>query len=99
MMTAKTDLPFAKIGLGCVTFGREINEDASFAMMDYAVQHGITFFDTAEAYGDGASERIIGNWLRSRVCASGSRSRPRSRAALPGLTCAKRSSAALSASA
>jgi 1-deoxyxylulose-5-phosphate synthase len=66
MMTAKTDLPFAKIGLGCVTFGREINEDASFAMMDYAVQHGITFFDTAEAYGDGASERIIGNWLRSR---------------------------------
>ena len=41
------------IGLGCVTFGREITEDAAFALMDYAVDHGITLFDTAEAYGGG----------------------------------------------
>lgn len=34
--------------------------------MDYAAEHGIYLFDTAEAYGAGASEKIIGNWLRSR---------------------------------
>ncbi|MES2392098.1 MAG: aldo/keto reductase, partial [Acidobacteriota bacterium] len=56
----------SKIGLGCVTFGREIDEDQSFAIMDYAVEHGITLFDTAEAYGGGASEKIVGRWLRSR---------------------------------
>ena len=60
------DIRLSKIGLGCVTFGREIDESQSFAIMDYAAEHGICFFDTAEAYGAGASEKIIGNWLRSR---------------------------------
>lgn len=56
--------PPATIGLGCVTFGREIDRAASFAMMDHALQHGISFFDTASAYGAGASESIVGEWLR-----------------------------------
>jgi len=60
------NIRLSKIGLGCVTFGREIDESQSFAIMDYAAEHGITVFDTAEAYGGGASERIIGDWLRSR---------------------------------
>lgn len=42
-----------RLGLGCGTFGREIGEAESFALMDYAVEHGITLFDTAEAYGGG----------------------------------------------
>src|SRR5262245_31269898 len=42
-----------RISLGCVTFGREIDEDCAFATMDYALEHGITLFDTAEAYGGG----------------------------------------------
>ena len=46
-------IPRGRLGLGCVTFGREIPEDACFALMDYAVEHGITLFDTAEAYGGG----------------------------------------------
>ena len=50
---------FSSIGLGCVTFGREIDQQASYSLMDYAVEKGITFFDTASAYGDGASEKII----------------------------------------
>lgn len=54
------------IGLGCVTFGREIDAATSFAMMDHAVARGITLFDTASAYGGGESERIIGQWLKSR---------------------------------
>lgn len=52
-----------QIGLGCVTFGREIDKAASFVMMDHAVENGITFFDTAPAYGSGASEIIVGEWL------------------------------------
>jgi 1-deoxyxylulose-5-phosphate synthase len=54
------------IGLGCVTFGREINADDAFAIMDYAYSKGIHHFDTAAAYGGGASEKIIGRWLSSR---------------------------------
>jgi aryl-alcohol dehydrogenase-like predicted oxidoreductase len=54
------------IGLGCVTFGREIDEPTSFKLLDHAFDRGITFFDTAAAYADGASETIIGNWLSSR---------------------------------
>ncbi len=57
----------SRLGLGCVTFGREIGRDPSFAMMDYALDHGISFFDTAVAYGGGASERIVGEWIASRA--------------------------------
>ena len=58
----------SKIGLGCGTFGREIDQARAFAMMDHALAKGVTHFDTAEAYGRpaGASERIIGAWLASR---------------------------------
>jgi aryl-alcohol dehydrogenase-like predicted oxidoreductase len=42
-----------KLGLGCVTFGREIDEEASYRIMDYALRNGITLFDTAESYGGG----------------------------------------------
>jgi aryl-alcohol dehydrogenase-like predicted oxidoreductase len=35
-------------------------------MMDYALEHGISFFDTASAYQYGASETIVGKWLASR---------------------------------
>lgn len=54
------------IGLGCVTFGREIDPVASFAMMDYAMVRGIALFDTASAYSNGGSERIVGQWLGTR---------------------------------
>lgn len=54
------------VGLGCVTFGREIDAAASFAMMDHAVARGIILFDTASAYGGGESERIVGQWLKAR---------------------------------
>lgn len=57
--------PRYALGLGCVTFGREIDAATSFAMMDHAVARGITLFDTASAYGGGESERIVGQWLRS----------------------------------
>jgi len=58
--------PLPRIGLGCVTFGREIDERASFEIMDYAAANGLRVFDTAESYGGGESERIIGRWRRQR---------------------------------
>lgn len=63
----RTGRTISAVGLGCVTFGREIDEDTAHRIMDHAVEKGVTFFDTAEGYGqDGASERTIGNWLRLR---------------------------------
>jgi len=55
-----------QIGLGCVTFGREIDEAAAFALLDHAYSRGVRHFDTAAAYGNGASERILGKWLASQ---------------------------------
>jgi 1-deoxyxylulose-5-phosphate synthase len=63
---------FSSIGLGCVTFGLEIDHQASFSLMDCAVENEITFFDTASSYGDGASEKIIGDWIADRHPASDS---------------------------
>ena len=54
------------IGMGCVTFGREIDKRESLAIMNHAFEHGITLFDTAAAYGQGASELVVGEWLQSR---------------------------------
>ena len=53
----------AVLGLGCVTFGREIDRETSFKLMDHAYTRGIRLFDTAAAYGNGTSERIVGEWL------------------------------------
>ena len=62
----KTDLKVSSIGLGCVTFGREIDESTSFAIMDHALSRGINLLDTAEAYGGGASETVVGRWIKDR---------------------------------
>lgn len=61
-----TDLKVSSIGLGCVTFGREIDEATSFTVMDHALERGITLFDTAEAYAKGRSEEVVGQWLKAR---------------------------------
>ncbi|MCX6901383.1 MAG: aldo/keto reductase [Verrucomicrobia bacterium] len=59
-------LRVSRIGLGCVTFGREIDEAAARVLLDHAHALGVTFFDTASAYSQGASESIIGRWMASR---------------------------------
>lgn len=62
----RTALQVSSIGMGCVTFGREIDEATSFAVMDRALEQGITLFDTAEAYANGRSEEVVGAWLAAR---------------------------------
>jgi aryl-alcohol dehydrogenase-like predicted oxidoreductase len=52
--------------MGCVTFGREIDEATSRQVLDRAWERGINFFDTAAAYADGESERVLGRWLAER---------------------------------
>ena len=57
------------IGLGCMSFGGifgATTEMESFACLDAAHGAGITFFDTANIYGMGVSETVLGNWMRSR---------------------------------
>ncbi len=60
----QSDLVISSIGLGCVTFDREIDAASSYPIMDYAVERGITLFDTAEVYAEGKSEQVVGEWLR-----------------------------------
>jgi len=62
----QSDLNVSSIGLGCVTFGREIAAPDAFAVMDRAVERGINLFDTAEAYAAGVSEEVVGQWLSRR---------------------------------
>ena len=54
------------VGLGCNAFGRRIDQDAATKVINGALDAGITFFDTAEGYGNGLSEVYIGNALKGR---------------------------------
>src|SRR5690349_8625968 len=62
----RSDLRVSAIGLGGATFGREIDEPTAFAVLDRALERGITLFDTAQAYSAGRSEEILGRWVASR---------------------------------
>jgi 1-deoxyxylulose-5-phosphate synthase len=57
----KTDLQVSRLGLGCTTFGREIDEAASCQVMAAALDLGLTLFDTAEAYGGGQAQQYRRN--------------------------------------
>lgn len=57
------------IGLGCMSFAGfygETDRDTSFATLDAAWAAGIDFLDTAELYGKGLSESVIGAWQKDR---------------------------------
>src|ERR1700726_4884064 len=54
------------LGLGTMTFGVEADEPGAHAQLDRFVEAGGTLVDTADVYGDGRSEEIIGRWLASR---------------------------------
>jgi aryl-alcohol dehydrogenase-like predicted oxidoreductase len=63
----KTAIEISEMGLGCWQMGAdwgEVSEDTAFAIMKAAVDEGVTFFDTADVYGNGRSETLIGRFLR-----------------------------------
>ena len=52
--------------LGTMTFGAEADEQTSFGMLDDYFAAGGNFIDTADVYGAGVSEEIVGRWLKAR---------------------------------
>jgi len=76
------------VGLGCNNFGMRIDETASAAVVDAALDAGITHFDTAEMYGGGRSEEFLGRALNGRrdqvVIATKASPRPKDDAFEPG---------------
>ncbi|MCB1490328.1 MAG: aldo/keto reductase [Rhodobiaceae bacterium] len=69
----RTDIEVTSICLGTMTWGQQNTEAEGFQQMDYAVDRGINFFDTAELYSIppkaetyGATEEIVGNWFKAR---------------------------------
>ena len=65
-----TDLDVSVICLGTMTWGEQNSQKEAFDQMNYSVERGVNFFDTAELYAVmprketyGKTEEIIGNWF------------------------------------
>src|SRR3712207_3564124 len=56
----------SELCLGGMTFGGDADEEASRQLLDRYVDAGGNFVDTADVYGGGASEEIIGRWLSTK---------------------------------
>jgi aryl-alcohol dehydrogenase-like predicted oxidoreductase len=54
------------VGLGCNNFGRRMGAEAATRVVLAALEEGITFFDTADIYGGGQSEEMLGSALKGR---------------------------------
>ena len=70
---SNTGILVPEICLGTMTFGEQNTQEQGFEQLDYALDQGINFWDTAEMYPvppkpetQGATERVIGNWIASR---------------------------------
>ena len=65
----RTGRKVSVVGLGTWQLGADwgaVREEDAFAVLDAAVAGGVDFFDTADVYGDGRSEQLIGRYLRER---------------------------------
>ena len=59
-------LEVSVVGIGCNNFGASLDADATKDVVDAALEAGINFFDTANAYSYGVAEAILGNALKGR---------------------------------
>jgi aryl-alcohol dehydrogenase-like predicted oxidoreductase len=57
---------FGGVGSAPQFFGQGLSQDQAFELMDAAWSAGISWFDTADAYGGGRSEQAIGRWIAAR---------------------------------
>jgi len=67
---ARLDRTVGVVGLGCWQLGAdwgEVDDDDALGVLRSAVGAGVTFLDTADVYGDGRSESLIGRFLRERA--------------------------------
>ncbi len=62
----RTGVQVSVLGLGTNQIGRVVDEAGARVMIDRALELGVNFIDTAESYGNGASEQILGKVLRGR---------------------------------
>ncbi len=69
----KTDWDVSVICLGTMTYGEQNTQDEAFEQLDYAIDNGVNFIDTAEMYSvpgrketTGSTEKIIGAWIKER---------------------------------
>jgi aryl-alcohol dehydrogenase-like predicted oxidoreductase len=65
----RTGRPVSVIGLGCWQLGADwgnVGESDALDVLHAATDAGVTFLDTADVYGDGRSERLIGQFLKQR---------------------------------
>ena len=68
-----TNIDVSVICLGTMTFGEQNSEKDGFEQMNYAIDRGVNFIDTAEMYAVptraetyGKTEEIVGNWIKSK---------------------------------
>ncbi len=70
---SNTDIKVSKICLGTMTFGQQNTESEAHEQLNYAVEKGVNFIDTAEMYSipgrketQGSTEKFIGSWLKNQ---------------------------------
>ncbi len=61
-----TGIEVSKISMGAMTFGGQIDEKTGIEAVDYCIEQGINFFDTANGYTYGKSEEILGKALKGK---------------------------------
>jgi aryl-alcohol dehydrogenase-like predicted oxidoreductase len=61
-----TGVKISALSLGTMMFGGQTDEAASLSIMDYSYEQGLNFWDTANVYNQGESERIVGKALKGR---------------------------------
>ena len=68
-----TDIKVSKICLGTMTFGQQNSKSEAHEQLNFAVEKGVNFIDTAEMYSipgsketQGSTERFIGSWLKDQ---------------------------------
>ncbi len=66
----RDNIQISDVGLGCWQLGADwgnVEIETAHAILQTSVDHGVTFFDTADVYGNGRSEEIIGEFLKKQT--------------------------------
>ena len=63
---ANTGTSVSNLALGAMEFGTKVEESEAFAILDRFVEAGGNLIDTANVYGGGTSEELLGRWFASR---------------------------------
>jgi len=61
----RSGLKVSELSLGTLTFGKDASKEESIKIIELAISAGVNFFDTADAYGNGVSETILGEALKN----------------------------------